>query len=158
MTRIVPIALMAWMIATCMIVARAAAEPYAASGQVGYLQEWELKASLARTASGGRIEYSGLVTLRHVGLCSVNGVEEKSGKLRLTLSRAPGAAEGTLALEGDSCRIMATQAPSYSGLLTCRNGQGVPISFSIEAAAGKMATDTATGTMAADKAPSSGKK
>ena len=37
-------------------------------------------------------------------------------------------------MEGDSCRIMATQAPSYSGLLTCRNGQGVPISFSIEQA------------------------
>ena len=77
-------------------------------------------------------------TLRHVGLCSVNGVEEKSGKLRLTMSRAPGAAEGTLAMEGDSCRITATQAPSYSGLLTCRNGQGVPISFSIEEATGKM--------------------
>jgi hypothetical protein len=124
-----------WMIATCMIaprVAAAGAEPYAASGQVGYLQEWELKASLAKTASGGRIEYSGPVTLRHVGLCSANGVEEKSGRMRLTMSRAPGAAEGTLALEGDSCRIVANQAPSYSGLLTCRNGQGVPISFSIE--------------------------
>jgi hypothetical protein len=162
MMRIVPIATVAWMIATCLvatctIVARAGAEPYAASGQVGYLQEWELKASLARTVSGGRIEYSGPVTLRHVGLCSVNGVEEKSGKLRLTMSRAPGAAEGTLALEGDSCRIMANQAPSYSGLLTCRNGQGVPISFSIEEATGKMVTGSAAGTTAANKAPGSGK-
>jgi hypothetical protein len=163
MMRIVPIAMMAWMIATCMIATcmiatRAGAEPYAASGQVGYLQEWELKASLARTVSGGRIEYSGPVTLRHVGLCSVNGVEEKSGKLRLTMSRAPGAAEGTLALEGDSCRIMANQAPSYSGLLTCRNGQGVPISFSIEEATGKMVTGKmVTGTAAANTAPGSGK-
>jgi hypothetical protein len=120
------------------------AEPYAASGQVGYLQEWELKASLAKNVSHGRIEYSGPVTLRHVGLCSVNGVEEKSGSLRLTMSRAPAAAEGTLAMEGDSCRIVANQAPSYSGLLTCRNGQGVPISFSIEE-------------MTAGKSPDSGK-
>lgn len=156
--RTLPIVVVAWVIATSMIVAWAGAEPYAASGQVGYLQEWELKASLARTVSGGKIEYSGAVTLRHVGLCSVNGVEEKSGKLRLTMSRAPGAAEGTLAMEGDSCRITATQAPSYSGLLTCRNGQGVPISFSIEETAGTMAVGTmATGTTAANKAPATGK-
>jgi hypothetical protein len=141
------------MIAICMIAACiadwAGAEPYAASGQVGYLQEWELKASLAKTLSGGRIEYSGPMTLRHVGLCSVNGVEERSGNMRLTMSRAPGAAEGTLAMEGDSCRIVANQAPSYSGLITCRNGQGVPISFSIE--------EMTAGTTTAGKAPRSGK-
>jgi hypothetical protein len=142
-------------ISISVVAATAAAEPYAASGQVGYLQEWELKASLAKSASGGRIEYSGPVTLRHVGLCSVNGVEEKSGNMRLTMSRAPAAAEGTLALEGDSCRIVASQAPSYSGLLTCRNGQGVPISFSIEAAA--PAGTTAAGATAASKVPGSGK-
>jgi hypothetical protein len=153
------IAMMACVITTCTIADRAGAEPYAASGQVGYLQEWELKASLAKTVSGGRVEYSGPVTLRHVGLCSVNGVEEKSGKLRLTMSRAPGAAEGTLALEGDNCRITTNQAPSYSGLLTCRNGQGVPISFSIdEAAAGAAAGASVAGTStSATIAPGSGK-
>ena len=150
----VPIAMMTLIatctIAPCMITVGAAAEPYAASGQVGYLQEWELKASLAKTVSGGRVEYSGPVTLRHVGLCSVNGVEEKSGNMRLTMSRAPAAAEGTLAMAGDSCRIVANQAPSYSGLLTCRNGQGVPISFSIEEAA-------AAGATAVNKTPRAGK-
>jgi hypothetical protein len=146
MMRALLVAISTCVVATCAI-ATAVAEPYAASGQVGYLQEWELKASLARTVSGGRIEYSGPVTLRHVGLCSVNGVEEKSGNIRLTMSRAPGAAEGTLAMEGDSCRIVATQA--YSGLLTCRNGQGVPISFSIE--------ESAASGAAASKAPGSGK-
>jgi hypothetical protein len=110
----------------------ASAEPYAASGQVGYLQEWELKATLAKTASGGRVEYSGPMTLRHVGLCSANGVEEKSGSMRVTMSRSATAVEGTLAMEGDSCRLVASRAQSYSGLLTCRNGQGVPVSFSIE--------------------------
>lgn len=152
-------------VSICIVAATAAAEPYAASGQVGYLQEWELKASLARSVSGSRIEYSGPVTLRHVGLCSANGVEEKSGNMRLTMSRAPAAAEGTLALEGDSCRIVANQAPSYSGLLTCRNGQGVPISFSIEetaapgtTAAGKAAAGTtAVGATASSKVPGSGK-
>jgi hypothetical protein len=163
MMRALAIAMMTCVTATCMLVAWASAEPYAASGQVGYLQEWELKASLAKTVSGGKIEYSGPVTLRHVGLCSVNGVEEKSGKLRLTMSRAPGAAEGTLAMEGDSCRITANQAPSYAGLLTCRNGQGVPISFAIEEVSGAIAAGTtsagvsASRTTAGDKTPGSGK-
>jgi len=147
-------------ISMCIVAATAAAEPYAASGQVGYLQEWELKANLAKTVSGSKIEYSGPVTLRHVGLCSANGVEEKSGSMRLTMSRAPAAAEGTLALEGDSCRVVANQAPSYSGLLTCRNGQGVPISFSIEEAAAPGTTAagaTAPGATPASKVPGSGK-
>jgi hypothetical protein len=39
--------------------------------------------------------------------------------------------EGTLALADDNCRIAASASPSYSGLLSCRNGEGVPIHFSI---------------------------
>jgi hypothetical protein len=110
------------------------AQSYAASGQVGYLQEWELKASLAKTVTGGKVEYSGPLTLRHVGLCSANGVEEKSGVLRLSVSRWTSGVEGTLDMDGDSCRIVASQSRSYSGLLSCRNAQGVPISFSIDQA------------------------
>jgi hypothetical protein len=118
-----------WM---CFSAVAALAQSYTASGEVGYLQEWELKASLAKTVSGGKVEYSGPMTLRHVGLCSVNGVEEKSGEMRSTVSRSAAAIEGTLAMEGDSCRIAASQSHSYSGLLSCRNAQGVPISFSID--------------------------
>jgi hypothetical protein len=57
-------------------------------------------------------------------------------------------------MEGDSCRIVANQVPSYSGLLTCRNGQGVPISFSIEELAG---SGTMAGAAATGNAPGSGK-
>ena len=64
----------------------ALAQSYSASGQVGYLQEWEIKGSLAKTMTVTGADYSGPVTLRHVGLCSVNGLEEKSGVVRLTVS------------------------------------------------------------------------
>jgi hypothetical protein len=117
----------------------ALAQSYSASGQVGYLQEWELKASLAKTVTGGKVEYSGPLTLTHVGLCSANGAEEKSGALRLTVSRANAGVEGTLALDGDSCRIVASASRAYSGLLSCRNGQGVPISFTIDQASAAVA-------------------
>jgi hypothetical protein len=94
------------------------------------------KASLARTVSAGKVEYSGPLTLRHVGLCSANGVEEKSGELRLAVSRWTGGVEGTLAMDGDNCRLVASPSRPYSGLLSCRNAQGVPINFSIEQASG----------------------
>ena len=34
----------------------------------------------------------------------------------------------------DNCRIVASASSSYQGLLSCRNGQGVPIHFSIDGA------------------------
>lgn len=107
----------------------ALAQSYSASGQIGYLQEWEIKGSLARTATRSGADYSGAVTLRHVGLCSANGVEEKPGKVELKVSSSR--LEGTLALDDDNCKIVASAAASYSGLLNCRNGQGVPIHLSI---------------------------
>lgn len=112
--------------------APALAQSYSASGQVGYLSEWEMKASLARTVTGSGEDFSGPVTLRHVGLCSVNGVEGKSGTVRLTVSSRSSAVEGTLALKDDSCRIVASASRGFSGLLSCRDGQGIPIHFSIE--------------------------
>ncbi len=117
-------------ILVCASAPAALAQSYSASGQAGYLQEWEIKASLARTVSVTAEDFSGPVTLRHVGLCSVNGVEQKSGTIRLSVSRS--GVEGTLAMEDDSCRITAAASPSHSGLLNCRHGEGVPIHFSID--------------------------
>jgi hypothetical protein len=110
----------------------AMAQSYSVSGQVGYLQEWEMKANLAKTITDSGVSYDGPVTLRHVGLCSVNGVEEKSGAVRLTVSRRASSVEGTLSLKDDTCRIAASASKPHSGLLNCRDGQGVPISFSID--------------------------
>jgi hypothetical protein len=110
----------------------ALAQTYSAGGQVGYLQEWEIKASLAKTVTSTGQDFQGPATLRHVGICSVNGVEEKSGMLRLKVSRS--GVEGTLAMEGDRCRIVAAAARSYSGLMSCHDGQSVPINLSIDQA------------------------
>ena len=52
--------------------------------------------------------------------------------MRLTVSRRTSAVEGTLAMKDDTCRIVASASKSHSGLLNCRDGQGVPISFSID--------------------------
>jgi hypothetical protein len=108
------------------------AQSYSVNGQVGYLGEWEMKANLAKTITSSGVSYDGPVTLRHVGLCSVNGPEEKSGVVRLMVSRKTSAVEGTLAMKDDACRIAASASRPHSGLLNCRDGQGVPIRFSID--------------------------
>jgi hypothetical protein len=110
------------------------AQSYSANGQIGYLQEWEMKGSLTKTTTSASAVYSGPVTLRHVGLCSVNGVEEKSGAVEFRVSLKTSSIEGKLSMKDDDCRIVASAPPSYSGLLNCRDGQGIPIKFSIEQA------------------------
>jgi hypothetical protein len=91
-----------------------------------------MKANLAKTITSSGMSYDGPVTLRHVGLCSVNGPEEKSGVVRLMVSRKTSAVEGTLSLKDDACKIAASASRPHSGLLNCRDGQGVPINFSID--------------------------
>ena len=123
----------AWLpaILICAAATPALAQSYSVVGQAGYLGEWEIKASVAKTVTSTGADYEGPVTLRHVGLCSANGVEEKSGVVQLRVSRRNSAIEGTLVMKDDSCQIAASASKSYAGLLNCRNGEGVPVSFSI---------------------------
>src|SRR5262245_55354865 len=62
----------------------AEAETLEVSGQAGVLGEWELTAKL--TATGARKEFSGPMVMKHVGICSVDGPEQKTGEIKLQLS------------------------------------------------------------------------
>ena len=104
------------------------AQSYPASGKIGYLQEWEITGSLAKAATRPAVDYSGTVALRHVGLCSVNGVEQKQARMQLKVSS--GRLEGMLIMDDDECRIVASGSLG-SGLLTCRSGQDIPINLLI---------------------------
>ncbi|WFU45892.1 hypothetical protein QA640_44600 (plasmid) [Bradyrhizobium sp. CB82] len=104
------------------------AQSYSASGQIGYLHEWEITGNLAKTVARLGEEYSGTITLRHVGLCSVNGVEQKQARMQLKVSS--GRLEGMLIMDEDQCRIVASGS-SGSGLLICGSGQNVPINLLI---------------------------
>ncbi|MCP3464740.1 MULTISPECIES: hypothetical protein [unclassified Bradyrhizobium] len=116
------------------------AQTYSASGQIGYLHEWEITGNLAKTVTRLGAEYSGTITLRHVGLCSVNGVEQKQARMQLKASS--GRLEGTLIMDGDQCRIVASGS-SGSGLLICGSGQDVPINLLIGKAVETEAADRA---------------
>ena len=55
-------------------------------GYAGVLGEWELTASV--TGNGATKDFYGPFTMTHVGICTVDGPEEKKGEIRFRLSEA----------------------------------------------------------------------
>jgi hypothetical protein len=55
------------------------------TGTAGYLSEWEFDGKAAEARTGG--ELVGPLVWKHIGLCSVNGPEEKPGKIRIRRTR-----------------------------------------------------------------------
>ena len=55
-------------------------------GYAGMLGEWELTATVTKTAADYTKEYSGPFTMKHIGLCTQDGPEEKIGEMRFHLS------------------------------------------------------------------------
>src|SRR5437868_5243976 len=47
-------------------------------GQAGVLGEWELTGNLVHSGSGAGKEFSGPLTMKHVGICAQDGREERT--------------------------------------------------------------------------------
>ena len=63
----------------------ASAQSLQVVGYSGYLGEWELTATVTETTSGRTKEYSGPLTMKHVGVCTQDGPEEKTGEMRFQM-------------------------------------------------------------------------
>ncbi|MGA8420576.1 MAG: hypothetical protein WB691_12570, partial [Pseudolabrys sp.] len=61
----------------------AGAESLEVLGYAGVLGEWELTASV--TGNDNTKAYSGPLTMTHVGICTVDGPEEKKGEITFRL-------------------------------------------------------------------------
>jgi hypothetical protein len=59
------------------------------TGTAGYLSEWELEGEIADAGPRGGGERVGRLVWKHVGLCSVNGPQERPGDIRIKLSARP---------------------------------------------------------------------
>ena len=58
-------------------------------GYAGVLGEWELTATVTENSSRRSKEFSGPLKMKHTGVCTQDGPEEKSGELRFQLSLIP---------------------------------------------------------------------
>jgi hypothetical protein len=95
-------------------------------GYSGYLGEWELIATV-KEAAPGRRGYSGPLIMKHVGLCTQDGPEEKSGEIHLQISAASSRLDATLSVAGVECSYTGRLSDSYTGTMTCPDREAVPL-------------------------------
>jgi hypothetical protein len=97
-------------------------------GYAGYLGEWELTATVTEHASHRAKEFSGALTMRHVGLCIQDGPEEKGGELRVHLI-APSSSRlnATLLVGGVECSYNGKFSDFYTGMLVCPDREAIPL-------------------------------
>jgi hypothetical protein len=104
-----------------------AAQPLLVIGYSGLLGEWELTATVTETAGGSAPEYAGPLKMKHVGVCTQDGPEEKTGALRLRISAASSRLSATLSVAGVECTYSGQLSDSYAGTMNCPGRPGVPL-------------------------------
>jgi hypothetical protein len=96
-------------------------------GYAGVLGEWELTASV--TGNDNKQVYSGPLTMTHVGICTVDGPEEKKGEIRLQVSQSSSRLSATLLVDGVTCTYTGHLSDSYTGVMDCPNRSPVPLNI-----------------------------
>jgi hypothetical protein len=101
-------------------------------GYSGYLGEWELTATVTENLSGRTKQYSGPLTMRHVGLCTQDGPEERAGKMRFQISASSSQLDATLSVAGVECSYSGRLSDSYTGTMSCPDREAVPLKLWIK--------------------------
>jgi hypothetical protein len=109
------------------LAAPAQAEPLQVVGYAGVLGEWELTATVTENARGRTKEFSGPLTMKHVGICTQDGPEQKTGEIRFQISAVSSQLDATLQVEGQECSYSARAADPYSGVMACPDREAVPL-------------------------------
>jgi hypothetical protein len=112
----------------------AQAQSLRVAGTAGYVSEWELNGEVTQTVSRAVKEFSGPLTLKHVGLCSHNGPQEEAGEIKFQISGSGSLSQiqATLLYEGTRCTYSGKLSDSSShGFMQCSN-QGVPLTLSLK--------------------------
>jgi hypothetical protein len=104
------------------------------TGATGYLSEWEVSGNVTETVSGRVRDLSGPLTVKHVGLCSPDGPEEKAGEIKLQIMRSGPLSQirATMTWDGAKCTFSGKFSDTYTGLMDCADAKGVPLTLSIK--------------------------
>ena len=114
------------------LVTQAQGQSREVTGQTGLLGEWELAATVAARDADSVTEFIGPMTLKHVGICTQDGPEEKTGELRLRLSESSSRIRATLLIDGTECSFSGTRTTSFEGLMNCPDRRSVPLTLWIK--------------------------
>ena len=107
------------------------ADPLRLVGYSGYLGEWELTATVTEGGSATPKEYSGPLSMKHVGLCTQDGPEEKSGKIRVQMP-SESRITATLWVDGVVCGYQGVLSDFYTGTMDCPGRERVPLKLWIK--------------------------
>ena len=110
----------------------AAAQTRTVTGQAGILGEWDLSATVTQRPDGDGRRWSGPLSLKHIGFCSVDGPEEKTGELRLDMADASTTASVTLLVEGTLCAFKGKGSEAYEGVMRCPGRPDVPMMLTVQ--------------------------
>ena len=98
------------------------------TGYAGVLGEWELTARLVTERVSARTRaYAGAVTMKHVGWCTQDGPEEKTGEIRLEISTVSSRLKAKVSVDGVDCLYRASLSESYTGTMECPGRAAVPM-------------------------------
>ncbi|WP_218509328.1 hypothetical protein [Variovorax sp. dw_308] len=110
--------------AATQVAGAASLEVVAYSGVFG---EWEWTGTVAEKVAGRAKEYTGPMTLTHVGVCTQEGPETKAGEIRFQLSRFPSEMKATVLVDGVECSFSGRLTDRYTGSMTCPDRPAVPL-------------------------------
>ncbi|MGB6351792.1 MAG: hypothetical protein WBG10_17375 [Pseudolabrys sp.] len=96
-------------------------------GYIGELGEWEVTATVTENVSRRTKEFSGPVTMTHVGLCAQDGPEQKTGEIRLQISNSSSRLTATLSVAGLECTYSGRLSDFYTGMMICPDRAAVPL-------------------------------
>jgi hypothetical protein len=114
-------------LALTMLAVCANADPLQIVGYSGYLGEWELTATVTEESSSADKRYSGALLMKHVGICTQEGPEEKNGKISIRMPRSSSNLEATLWIDGVECSYRGISSDFYNGSMSCSGRPAVPL-------------------------------
>ena len=103
----------------------AGAESLEVLGYAGVLGEWELTASV--TGNDNTKAYSGPLTMTHVGICTQDGPEKRSGEIRFQITESSSRLKATMVLDGVECSFGGKRSDFYSGAMVCADRRVFPL-------------------------------
>jgi hypothetical protein len=109
------------------VVPPARAEPLQIHGTTGYAGEYELSGGVSEQDLNGKKEFSGPLTVKHVGLCTHDGPRETVGEIRFELAKSSSRITATLDFDGSKCTYSGVFSESYHGFMDCGRGGSVPL-------------------------------
>ena len=97
-------------------------------GKFGYLGEYELSADVVAQQIDGKTDFTGSMTVKHVGLCTHSGPDQSDGRIVVQLNNRTSRVAVTLLFDGQQCSYSGRLSQSDVGELTC-SGSSVPFSI-----------------------------